>query len=193
MAGDDPGWHISWSSALWLLVPGVGIRRLGSSRHGAADGLVLLRQVFLSFCLAIVLFGVVLAFQYADAQPMSDPSTGIAAGLLVVAASGILIEPLVERPLPCTDDRGLAGSYRARFFLRMAFAESAALFGFVGFFLTYAWWPYPIGAMMAALGFARAAPSRRNLERDQDDLVDRQCARSLVGALRLAPPDAPTT
>ena len=124
---------------------------------------------------------------------MSDPSTGIAAGLLVVAASGILIEPLVERPLPCTDDRGLAGSYRARFFLRMAFAESAALFGFVGFFLTYAWWPYPIGAVMAALGFARAAPSRRNLERDQQDLVHRQCARSLVGALRLAPPDAPTT
>lgn len=193
MAHDDPGWSLSWRSFLWLLVPGVGIKRASASPGAQADGLALLRQVFLSFCVAIVLFGVVLAFIHSDSEPLSDPSTEGAAGLLAMAAVGMLIEPRLEKPLNCDDDPSLAASYRTRFFLRIAFSEAAALFGFVGFFLTYAWWPYPVGAAMTAIGFIRAAPSRRNLTRDQDDLIQRQCGRSLVGALRFTSPPAPGT
>lgn len=60
---------------------------------------------------------------------------------------------------------------------------------FVGFFLTYAWWPYPIGVAVAAVGFIRAAPTTRNLARDQDALATSGCGRSLVQALRgMRPP-----
>lgn len=169
-------------------MPGVGIKRASADPSGLADGLALLRQVFLTFCVALVLFGVVLAFIYSDSEPLSDPSTEGAAALLALAAVGMLIEPRLEKPLQCDDDSALVASYRARFFLRIAFSEAAALWGFVGFFLTYAWWPYPMGAAMTAIGFLRAAPSRRNLARDQDELMQRQCGRSLVGALRLTPP-----
>jgi F0F1-type ATP synthase membrane subunit c/vacuolar-type H+-ATPase subunit K len=188
MADEDPGWSLSWRSALWLLVPRVGIRRMSEGRSGEADGLVLMRQVFLTFCVAIVLIGVVVAFLYSGSEPLPDPSPGPAVGLLVVAAVGVLTARFVEKPLQCEDDVRLAASYRTRFFLRIAFSEAAALLGFVGFFLTYAWWPYPVGGAIAAVGFTRAAPSRRNLARDQDELMYRQCGRSLVSALRFAPP-----
>ncbi len=187
MRDDDPGWPLSWKSLLWLLVPRLGLRRASQGADGQTDGLVVLRQVFLSFCVAIVMFGVVLAFLHAGAEPVPDPSTGVAVILLVVGALGILVEPLVEKPLRCDSDQQLAASYRARFFLRIAFSEAAALFGFVGFFLTYEWWPYPIGAALAVIGFARAAPSRRNLARDEEELIHHQCGRSLVAALRSAP------
>ena len=67
----------------------------------------------------------------------------------------------------------------------------AALFGFVGFFLTYDWWVYPVGAGIALLGFARAAPTTSHLHDDQLALVVSGCSLSLVHALRGgAPPGA---
>lgn len=163
---------------------------MSEGRSGKADGLVVLRQVFLSFCFALVAFGVVLAVLYSDSERFSYPSSGVAAGLLVLAAVGLVIEPRLEKPLQCAGDQELAASYRTRFFQRIAFSEAAALFGFVGFFLTYAWWPNPVGVTIAAVGFSRAAPSRRNLARDEEELVQRQCGRSVVGALWFAPPPA---
>ena len=112
----------------------------------------MLRQVFLSFCVALVLFGVVLAVIYNGEEPVQDSSTALVVGLLLLAAVGLLVERRLEQPLRCEDDRSLADSYPTRFFLRVAFAEAAALFGFVGFFLTYAWWPYPVGVVITAVG-----------------------------------------
>jgi hypothetical protein len=98
----------------------------------------------------------------------------------------------VERPLVCTDDVALAGSYRTRFFVRVAFAETAALFGFVGFFIASVWWVYPAGAAITLIGFARAAPTRAKLRRDQERLNEQSCFRSLVTAL-CGPPNSGTT
>lgn len=64
-----------------------------------------------------------------------------------------------------------------------------ALLGFVGFFVI-AWWLYPVGAALTAIGFAYAAPSVRHLAEDQDELVAQGSSLSLVGALR-RPPGAP--
>lgn len=104
--------------------------------------------------------------------------------MLIAGFTAGLVGPGIERPLDCTDDRRLAGSYRTRFFLRIAFSEVAALFGFVAFFVTYYWWAYPIGAAIAALGFRRAAPTAANLRHDQEILSRSGCGRSLVRALR---------
>lgn len=139
---DDPGWPSLRASLIFLLPGGI---RFGMRRRSAqgVDGLLVLRQVFLSFAGALVAFGVVLAVLYPTSHPPRDPPTAVVVGLLAFGAIGVLVEPRLERGLDCTDDTTLAGTFRARFFLRMAFANAAALYGFVGFFLTYAWWPYP--------------------------------------------------
>jgi hypothetical protein len=103
---------------------------------------------------ALLTFGVVIAVLYSTSNPPTDPPHGIAAALLTAGAAGLLAGTRVERNkrLDCTDDTTLANGYRTRFFLPVAFAEAAALFGFVGFFLTYDWWPYPIGLLITVVG-----------------------------------------
>jgi hypothetical protein len=181
---DDPGWGISWR-VLVMLVPGAGIvYRRRRARSATVDGLVLTRQLFTTFCSAVILYGVVVEALYSSSKPLSQPATGVAVGLLIAGAVAALVEPRIERPLDCTDPARLAGSYRTRFFLRIAFSEVAALFGFVGFFLTYERWVYPVGAVIALLGFARAAPTASHLRDDQQTLVASGCSLSLVSALR---------
>jgi hypothetical protein len=59
---DDPGWAFSWRTFLWFLIPQLGLRRqVKRAEAGEVDGLLMLRQVFMSFCCSIAAFGVVLA------------------------------------------------------------------------------------------------------------------------------------
>jgi len=191
---DDPGWPLSWRTFLWLLVPRLGLQRqIRRAADGEVDGLLLLRQVFLTFTLALAMFGVVLAVLYPSSKPPRDPATALVIGLLVLGVVGLVLGMRIEKPLDCTDDLRLATTYRQRFFLRIAFAEAAALYGFVGYFLISAWWPYPVGVATAAIGFTRAAPTSRHLARDQELLNERQCHRVLVRAIRGSrPPPAGT-
>src|SRR5262249_14829674 len=140
---DDPGWPVR-KELLLALVPGVGRVLMRRRLNDTTNGLVLLRQIFMSFCLALIMFGVVLAFLWpSQSKEAADP--GFAIVLIVLGATAGIAGRFVEKPLLCTDDRSLVGSYRTRFFLRIAFAESAALFGFVGFFVASVWWVYPAG------------------------------------------------
>lgn len=184
---DDPGWPIG-KELLFALIPGGGF----FARRRAAkipNGLIALRQVFMSFCIALVLFGVVLVFLW-PSQSKEAPSPGLALGLIAVGLLSGVAGRVAETRLDCADDLQLAVSYRTRFFLRIAFSESAALFGFVGFFIASVWWVYPFGAAIAFVRFARAAPTRSNLRRDQERLNDRGCFRSLVTALAAPPPSS---
>ena len=176
---DDPGWPKS-PNMLALLVP----RNVRSFPGEGRDGLIALRRVFLTFCIALALLGVVLAFLYPSSAAPADPPTALAGGLLLLGGVGVLLSSRFERPLDCTNDTTLALSYRMRFFHRIAVADSAALLGFVGFFLTYEWWPYPVGIAIAACGFVRAAPTRGHLRHDQQRLAESSCFRPLVHALR---------
>ena len=189
---DDPGWPLSWRMVLALLVPGLlghAVRR--RALGGKGDGLVLMRQAFLTFCASLVMFGVVLALIYTAPGTNETTAPGLAIGLLVAGAAACFLGPLIERPLVCTDNRALAMSYRTRFFLRVAFSEAPALFGFVAFFITYEWWSYPVGVAIAAFGFRRAAPTAAHLAQDQQVLNGQGCGRSLVRAVRgTAPPEA---
>jgi hypothetical protein len=98
----------------------------------------------------------------------------------VLSAIVQVILGVVERPLPCD----AAAAYRARFFVRIAVSEAAALFGFVATFLVNSAWVYFIPMLVAYAGFAHAAPTRRNLQRDQADLDRQGCNKSLVRMLR---------
>lgn len=184
---DDPGWF-SPRGVLWALLPMLAIRR--AQQAGDTNALQLLRHVFTSFVMALVLFGFVVTSVASDvADGRSSPSSSVvAAGLVAYGVVSLIAPRLLERPLDCSSDSTLVSGYRTRFFVRVAFAEAAALVGFVGVFLSGSAWMYALGASFAAVGFIRLAPSRRNLERDQDALNLQGCGRSLTGLLVVAKP-----
>lgn len=186
MTDDDPGWGISWRTFLFALIPGGGIahQRRAAEPGPDVDGLILLRQVFVSFVIALVLIGVVVVFLDRSGEAPADPPTTLAVALLAVGAVVSRLGPRLERSLDCTSNGTLAATYRMRFFLRLAFSEVAALLGFVAFFLTYAAWAYPVGAAITAVGFMHAAPTAANLSAEQQQLTAQGCGRSLVSALR---------
>lgn len=180
MLDEDPGWSISWRSVGAVLVPGM-LARTARREGDGVDHLVVLRQFFLSFVVALLLFGLVLVFLYAG--PADDPLVVMPLLVVALGVSCLVAQRVFSKPLDLATPASLAGSYRTRFFLRMALGETPALFGFVGFFL-YDWWLYPLGLVFTAVGFAYAAPSVRNFAADQER-IDAQGSRlRLVPALR---------
>jgi F0F1-type ATP synthase membrane subunit c/vacuolar-type H+-ATPase subunit K len=179
---DDPGWPLG--ILLLALVPGVGARRARQRIAGQRpDGLVATRMLFVSFTSALLMYGLVV-FWVTAGQSGPNPPTTLAVALVIVGAGVSLVEPLFEKRLDCTTNATLIGSFRTRFFVRVAFAEVPALLGFVGAMVLYQPWPYLCGLLFAAIGFARLAPTRGALRRDQQQLDGGGCGRSLVRALR---------
>jgi F0F1-type ATP synthase membrane subunit c/vacuolar-type H+-ATPase subunit K len=175
---EDPGWPMSWRTFL-IFVPG-GAQY---TQRNAPDGLVAMRSVFLSLCLALLAFGIVIPF-------VADPTRGGWFWPTAVIAVGLATQVAVtvaDGPLDCTSTTTLATSYRSRFFLRLALSESAALFGFVGSFLG-PWWTYYVGVAFAIVGFVRTAPTVRVLAAEQERLARSGCFQSLVAALRAPMP-----
>ena len=176
----DPGWFSS-KSLLWAFVPVVGLRR---AQQETENPLQQLRLVFTAFAVAIVLIGLVVLALAAGSATQESVSPGVvASGVSLYGLLSLFLPAAIVRPLDCSSRDALASSYRTRFFLLLAFAESAALLGFVGFFLTYEWWLYLVGGFFAAVGFARLAPTRRHLQREQEGLVAHGCGISLIDAL----------
>lgn len=173
---DDPGWPPLWKTVGSLFLPGSTARRAMS----APDGLFALRVTFLGFAQAIVFLAVVAFVVTAGAD--RHPATIATVLVLAWGVASLVAAQVIPKPLSC--DR-LGDSYRTRFFLRLAFAESAALVAFVAVLLTGHVELYFLGALATAIGFARAAPSRGNLERDQQELHLAGCAKSLLAAVRV--------
>jgi len=168
---------------LGIVIPGLAVRRASS----APNALLALRQVFVSFCLALGVFLVVLVLMGIEEEADPPFSPEAAAGAIVAIGFGlVLLSWRIARQLPC-DEGSLVGAYRTQFFLRTAMAETPALLGFVAVFLTGSLWPYLAGLVPAAVGFARNAPTRTHLEREDEKLRDRGCVHSLYALLRESP------
>lgn len=181
-----PGWRAALRHSFVTMVP--GWRLWLGRRSGGSDGLVLLRGIFLSLTISLVLVGVVVVVLVTTGDIDGGVSDGpVGAAVVLVGAAG-LAGSRIERPLQCEDDGRLAGSYTTRFFLRVALAEASALVGFVAFVLTGSAWMYPLGTAFTAVGFWRLAPTSRHLQEDEARLGASGCSRSLVAALRTHPP-----
>jgi hypothetical protein len=154
-----------------------------SAKIGGMDGLKLLRTIFASFVLAIVLIAVAAFLVSGDIESDVDPLA--AAGLTGLFGIGAqLVGRKVERPLTCGTHQEVAASYRARFFLRLASSEIAALLGFVLTVLAASPLPYLVGFAVTAVGFARAAPTESNLAKDDEALRLGGCGTPLVEAIK---------
>jgi hypothetical protein len=181
---DDGGWPIDrWH--LLLLIPGAGfwiLRHRAKTR--ATDALDTLRWLFIAFVSGLLSFGFVLLFIQDDLPngsviPWLPVLLGYAAVVIALAAS-------IERPLDCSSDAQLFVSYRNRLFVRTAIGESVALWAFVFAFVGGPGWIYYPGLAVALAYFwARVAPTRSALCREQDELNAQGCGRSLVRALRI--------
>jgi hypothetical protein len=187
----DPGWRPALRGIWWVLVPAL-LRRLLYRRAAKAGlhGLTILRSIFVSLVTGLVGVGVVVGIITSTSKFMAHPLAGgpVAAAIIIFGIASLEGERRIERPLDCTDEPRLAGSYQVRFFLRVAFSEVIALVGFVAVILTNQWWPYLLGVGLTAVGFWRLAPNLANLARDQAILTQAGCERSLVAALARLPP-----
>jgi hypothetical protein len=194
-AGDDPGWRAAVGLAnKGLLMPWTAPSR-GRS-WGSGDGLVMVRVLYLTFVEAVLMIGVVVIIldRYGRVPDQGEPLP--VAGLVV--AGGVLVQlvgAVVEKPLDASDPGALAASYRKRFFLRLAFAQAAALLGFGGFILTGAPVVFFLGLGVTLVGFARAAPTRAQLAADEYRLAPAGDTIGIGAALsgRKGPPSAPGT
>lgn len=160
--------------------------------RSATGSLLLMRVMLLAVAGTIALLAVglvaVLSFESSES---SDPSVPVAAATLGVVMWGVAVTVLARRPLvrlDCSSDGTLALSYRKRFTLRLAAAESAALLGGVASLVSASIVPFVAGVLFAVVGFAWCAPTRSHLAADQDTLTTSGCARSLEDALRGAAP-----
>ena len=182
---EDGGWRVSWRM-LRFLVPGSLQMDYRRGRAKGVDGLAMLRDVWTSFVGAIVLFGIVILFVI----PGSRPSGALPHVVLLAVATVACLSAetwALHKSLDCTSPTGLANSFRARFFLAIAFSEAIALLAFVATFISGRWWIYWAFAPFAVLGFTRNAPTHGHLEAEQWRLNDQGCTLSLVRSLRQQP------
>lgn len=184
LSHDDPGWPRLRSMAA-TFIPGMLIRREGRPGDDGGGGLVSLRLVFIAFGNALVLIGAVVLILHVSGGLSGVPGRTATAALAVgaVGVGALVALRLFVPALDCSSDPALASSYRTRFFLRIAFSEAAALVGFAAFVVAGSPWLYLLGAAFAAVGYTVAAPSRRNLERDEEQLRAAGCGRSLTRVL----------
>ena len=150
-------------------------------------------MLFLAFSMALALISfVVVPFLNTGAEPENalDPTVAAAAlfaiGLALHVASRLFSRR--ARFHSCRSSAELAGLFRSLFFVQVAFAEASGLLGFVAFFLTGSVIPYVVGIAWTAFGFLRIAPTRRRLERLQDELTLQGCPHQLLIALQSPPP-----
>jgi hypothetical protein len=195
----DPGWSGAAHHAALMLIPGVGIQRYQARiRRDGTDGLVVTRTIFLTFALALAAIGGVVAvltnfsnLDHGPHRPDASMTRGFTAAPVVISTAALIVSARIGgrlRVTATTTAARLAGLYRARFFIRIAFSDACALIGFSGFVSTGRWWLYLIGAAFAAVGFAMVAPTAGHLRRDQDTIDETWSGLNLIAALRSTPP-----
>jgi hypothetical protein len=150
------------------------------ARDGGA--LTVMRYLFLAFTGALVSFVIVIASLPDTSKGSPVPWLLALAGLAILC---VVAPTVAEKPLDDTSAATLFASYQTRFFLRIAFGESIALFAFTFAFLGAPPWIFYVGCAIALVRlWTNAAPTRAALARDQATLDARDSRLSLVAALR---------
>ena len=145
-----------------------------------ADGLTWLRIVFLYLVRSQVFLLIALLFIAEGAGEESWYWWALLGyGTLSVGA----VRLLRNRPLDATSDLRLAGSYRAKTFLGIGFAQAAVLFGFAGTLISGGLTIFLIGLGFGLAGMALIAPTAHDIQRRQERHEAAGSTRSLLDAL----------
>jgi hypothetical protein len=175
----DPGW-----------VPALARMYLGSQfafRKRPSDGMVILRLLFLALLLSAFLILFVLSF-IIDRWGAFDLALAVAIAALGAAGVAAALWT-TNRELDVSSAATLAQSYRTNFFLGFAMSQAPLLISFVISLIKHEQWPYLVALPFHLIGMALIAPSRRNLNRYQDQIGRRGSNLSLGRALSSFPPN----
>jgi hypothetical protein len=156
---DDPGWGGA-RMALSMILPFVAIGH--PSHRASADGLMIMRLLFVYFIQMLVIMGVVvIGLDFADTIEGGDlDSQLVGAMVLAVSVVSLVASRLLPLRLDCSSDEALLHSYRTRFIVRLALSEAGAMAGFVGFVVTAEPLLYGLGVAFTALGFSLGGSDR---------------------------------
>jgi O-antigen/teichoic acid export membrane protein len=147
---------------------------------GRSTPLSALRILFFAFSMAIALISVVVIPFLAAGMETEDALDPVVPSVAVGVLGFVLFA--VSRAFSRAER--FVSVYRSQFMLRIALAEMSTLVGFVVFFPTASVIPYAVGVAWTALGFFLLAPTRRRLERLQDEIALQGCPHQLLDALQ---------
>lgn len=162
----DPGWGEAARLLPSMLLPTRGMRLAA----GGTAGLTVMRVLWLTFVASMLLLGIVVVV-IDSVAPGGGVDGRVVGG--VVAALGVGLQAVSVRFLPDLAGRTVEevrAAVQRIFFLRVAFAEPAALLGFMGFVVSGNVAVYVIGAVIGLAGMYDAAPSAGWLARSAEQL-----------------------
>ncbi len=182
MAGnEDPGWDVGLG-VLWVLVPHIGLdRQRRSAASGRQSVLAMLRQVYLGYCLIVLLLSALVVWLATGLAPQTRPTFAI--GLVMLAAATLPLALVLEQRLDCSAEVTLTKSYRTRFFRHMAFGTSAVVAGLIAVVQASEPLAFPPCLLFTVILYWRAIPTAGHIARDSDELAARGCTCSLLHAL----------
>jgi hypothetical protein len=171
--GEDPGW---WAALRPLFLPWLILRPARAS-----DSLTAQRRVFSVVTAHLPVWLVFLAFSFPwDAgDEGSAPALVLIYGLLML----VVVAWIGRRTLDRLSLVKLAASYRSRMFAGIGVAETPAMVAIGSLFVGGSLWMYFLGLVPALIDLWMAAPSRRNIARDQAKLSSLGSPLSLTEAL----------
>jgi hypothetical protein len=167
---EDPGWLVAVSRL-----------HRGPRRKAPVDGVVLLRMVFLALSLAALM----ILFILENIMPaVGTPDPALSVVVVVAGLAGIAAAMwTANRELDVSSASALALTYRTQFFVGFALVEGPLVISFVFCFLIRRTWPYLMALPFYLGGMALISPSRRNLQRRQEQIRRRGSSLSLGRAL----------
>ncbi|MEQ8841708.1 MAG: hypothetical protein RIB98_12070 [Acidimicrobiales bacterium] len=175
----DPGWGDALKRVPAALVPTRGMRMAA----GGTNGLTIMRLVWITFVASMLLIGVAV-FAIDRALPGGGADGRVVA--MVVAGLGVFAQVAAIRFVPAitgTTMPAVRATAQRAFFLRIAFAEPAALLGFLGFVLSGNAAVYVVGFVVGMAGMADAAPTASWIADGQKELQASGSDVELLAAL----------
>lgn len=162
----------------------IAFNRMGD--RSRTDGLTSLRAVWLGMLGGMGVVTVVTLAVAANADPHSTsifPALIVGEGLFALGMTTLVRRrPLVGEPR-VNDPDAVALAYRAKMFLSTALSEAPLLIGFVGVFIVGRAAMLFLGLPFAIIGFVMCAPTARDIQRRQEELISVGSRVSLLQAL----------
>ena len=150
----DPGWR----PALPAVIPFMGSRLIVGQPF-----VITLRALWLTFFSAVILIAVVATVLVSSDEPTGSVPVALAA---IAVAACVEVGGIVwarRRRAAIDPASNSAGAYRTRLFAQVAFSEVPALVAFLFALIGGRAWIFYVGGAFALIGFAVAAPTRRDI------------------------------
>jgi hypothetical protein len=168
----DPGWAPA--------------RRLVSRLFRAGDAprlpIVTIRAIYLAFLVLLAIL-VVVRFGIGSGDGDMQPGTAFTVLVALAALETSMVFATRRRPIGGTEPEDFVATYRASVILRLAYAESIALAAFVLSFLTGDPMTFYAGVALSVPAYLLAAPTGRDITRQQEQVTDAGVGVDLMAAL----------